>query len=126
MTTIGAEQIRREIQLILKDADLNTLSSKKVRQILENHFQCDLTERKKEIDDILMAEITTRDAMPIPRRTYTTNVNNDSTLDISDQDESSQSQSELPSTQQSTKSDEEIAMEIHQQENRPSLRRPSV
>jgi hypothetical protein len=58
---IGADKLRREIQLILKDADLNTLSSKKVRQMLENLFKCDFTERKKEIDDILMAEITTRD-----------------------------------------------------------------
>ena len=58
---IGADKLRREIQIILKDADLNTLSSKKVRQMLEALFKCDFTERKKEIDDILMAEITTRD-----------------------------------------------------------------
>ena len=128
MSSVGPEEIRREIQIILKDADLNTLSSKKVRQMLEQIFQCDFTERKKEIDDILMAEITTRDAMPIPRRTYATNVNNEMRNEISDVDESSQSQSEFnSSTQQTsgTKSDEEIAMEIHQQENRPSLRRPS-
>ena len=129
MSSIGPEEIRREIQQILKDGDLNTLSSKKVRQLLEQTFQCDFTERKKEIDDILMAEITTRDAMPIPRRTYATNANNETRNEISDLDESSQSQSEFPSTTQPTagaKSDEEIAMEIHQQENRPSLRRPSV
>jgi len=128
MTSVGPDEFRREIQRILKDADLNSLSSKKVRQMLEQIFQCDFTERKKEIDDILMAEITTRDAMPIPRRTYATNVHNDMRSEISDVDESSQSQSEFNSTQQTTsgaKSDEEIAMEIHQQENRPSLRRPS-
>lgn len=129
MSSVGPEEIRREIQQILKDGDLNTLSSKKVRQLLEQIFQCDFTERKKEIDDILMAEITTRDAMPIPRRTYATNANNETRNEISDLDESSQSQSEFPSATQpaaGAKSDEEIAMEIHQQENRPSLRRPSV
>ncbi|CAF3703189.1 unnamed protein product [Rotaria sp. Silwood1] len=51
---IGADKLRREIQIILKDADLNTLSSKKVRQMLEALFKCDFTERKKEIDDILI------------------------------------------------------------------------
>ncbi|CAF4851440.1 unnamed protein product [Rotaria sp. Silwood1] len=65
---IGADKLRREIQIILKDADLNTLSSKKVRQMLEALFKCDFTERKKEIDDILMSEITKRD---------TTQTNND-------------------------------------------------
>src|SRR5689334_16559816 len=73
---IGADKLRREIQIILKDADLNTLSSKKVRQMLEALFKCDFTERKKEIDDILMAEITTRD---------TTQTNNDEQDDDDDE-----------------------------------------
>jgi len=131
---IGADKLRREIQIILKDADLNTLSSKKVRQMLESLFKCDFTERKKEIDDILMAEITTRD---------TTQTNNDEQDDNNDDDEqvdTSDDEKPAPShtkknkkqqrrtnhnnnnNQQIAKSDEELAMEIHQQENRPSLR----
>ena len=55
---IGADKLRREIQIILKDADLNTLSSKKVRQMLEALFKCDFTERKKEIDDILIFHLS--------------------------------------------------------------------
>ncbi|CAF1670171.1 unnamed protein product [Adineta ricciae] len=65
MASVSADKLRHEIQIILKDADFNTLSSKKVRQMLEGIFQCDFTERKKEIDDILMSEITTRDTTPI-------------------------------------------------------------
>jgi hypothetical protein len=132
---IGADKLRREIQLILKDADLNTLSSKKVRQMLENLFKCDFTERKKEIDDILMAEITTRD---------TTQATNDEQEDDDEPVETSDDEKPAPShtkknkkqqrrsnhinNQQVAKSDEELAMEIHQQENRPSLRhsRPIV
>jgi hypothetical protein len=71
---IGADKLRREIQIILKDADLNSLSLKKVRQILEALFKCDFTKRKKEIDDILMSEITTRD---------TIQTNNDEQVDTS-------------------------------------------
>jgi len=141
---IGADKLRREIQIILKDADLNTLSSKKVRQMLETLFKCDFTERKKEIDDILMSEITTRD---------TTQTNNDEQDDNDDDAQIQTSDDEKPApshtkknkkqqrrtnhnnnnnnNQQTTsiaKSDEELAMEIHQQENRPSLRhsRPIV
>ncbi|CAF0819891.1 unnamed protein product [Adineta steineri] len=128
---IGADKLRREIQIILKDADLNTLSSKKVRQMLEALFKCDFTERKKEIDDILMAEITTRD---------TTQANNDEQEDDEDDEQVETSDDEKPApshtkkskkqqrrtnhlnNQQIAKSDEELAMEIHQQENRPSLR----
>ena len=122
MSSISADMLRREIQIILKDADLNTLSSKKVRQMLEAIFKCDFTERKKEIDDILMSEITTRDTLPASRG----HDDHDIRTDSIDHDESSSSQLFPMSNQTSTKSDEELAMEIHQQENRPSLRRPVV
>ncbi|CAF3722341.1 unnamed protein product [Rotaria sp. Silwood1] len=135
---IGADKLRREIQIILKDADLNTLSSKKVRQMLEALFKCDFTERKKEIDDILMSEITKRDT------TQTNNDeqddNDDAQIDTSDDEKPAPTQTKKKkkqqrrsqinnnNNQQTTKSDEELAMEIHQQENRPSLRhsRPIV
>ena len=155
MVDIASEKLRREIQLILKDADLNTLSSKKVRQMLEALFKCDFTERKKEIDDILMAEITTRDstqsqnqsnggegegeAEPEPEPDADEDDdNNDLAAETSDDEKPSpshvkknkkhQRRSNLPPHQSIGKSDEELAMEIHQQENRPSLRhsRPIV
>lgn len=126
MSSVGPDQIRREIQIILKDGDLNNLSSKKVRQMLEKTFECDFTDRKKEIDDILMAEITTRDAMPIPRRTYATNAHHDTRPEISDYDESSQSQSEFSSSQLGPKSDDDASMDVHPADNATSVRRPSV
>jgi len=124
MSSIGTDKLRREIQIILKDADLNTLSSKKVRQMLEAIFKCDFTERKKEIDDILMSEITARDIQPIPTNVESNNTDDDSQCDISDEDSQAKkmkTQSDN-NNQQGQKSDEELAMEIHQQENRPSLR----
>jgi hypothetical protein len=130
MATISADKLRHEIQLILRDADLNTLSSKKVRQMLEATFKCDFTERKREIDDILMAEITTRDIMPIPSNVEPMKTNDHTHHETTDEE----SQAKKMKTQANNddnnqpkpKSDEEIAMEIHQQENRPSLRRSIV
>ncbi|XP_042890339.1 upstream activation factor subunit spp27-like isoform X3 [Penaeus japonicus] len=42
---------------ILKGADLETLSAKKVRQQLEQELGVDLSDRKKEIDAIIMADV---------------------------------------------------------------------
>jgi len=109
MSSISSDNLRREIQNILKDADLNTLSSKKVRQMLETIFKCDFTERKKEIDDILMAEITTRDIQPIPTNVESNNIDED----ISDE--------ESQAKKMKIQSDEETPMEISQQENRPTV-----
>ncbi|EGI58718.1 Upstream activation factor subunit spp27 [Acromyrmex echinatior] len=39
---------------ILKDADLTTMSAKKVRQQIEEKLDVDLIERKKEVDDLVM------------------------------------------------------------------------
>ncbi|CAF0895495.1 unnamed protein product [Didymodactylos carnosus] len=153
MAVIDADKLRIEIQLILKDADLNTLSSKKVRQMLERLFDCDFTERKKEIDDILMAEITRENDQKHQDHQDTNNNHPSSTTTSEDDEEMSKtspsssknlkpkkkSQKKVSSpsnlirdningndngqfTINSTKSDEELAMEIHQQENRPSLR----
>merc|ERR1712142_159802 len=45
------------IQTILKGADLETLSAKKVRKQLEEQLGVDLSDRKKEIDEIIMADV---------------------------------------------------------------------
>lgn len=125
MAATSADHLRREIQLILKDADLNSLSSKKVRLILEDLFKCDFSERKKEIDDILMSEITARDVLPIPATRTSEPVDRPSSS-IDQTQRPSQDSVDIHADQQTTKSDEAMAMEIHQQENRPSLRRTTV
>jgi upstream activation factor subunit UAF30 len=125
MASISSDKLRQEIQNILKNADLNTLSSKKVRQMLEAKFQCDLTARKKEIDDILMAEITTRDIQPIPTNVESNQMDDDIQCETTSDEDSQTKQMQIQSdnnNQQMPKSDQELAMEIHQQENRPTLR----
>lgn len=42
------------ISAILKNADLDNTSSKKIRQALEKMFKCDFTDRRKEIDKMVM------------------------------------------------------------------------
>jgi len=50
-------KLRKAISEILDDADLNTITAKKVRQHLEAKLQTDLTDRKKEIDEMVMEEL---------------------------------------------------------------------
>ncbi|XP_078587075.1 uncharacterized protein LOC144868571 isoform X3 [Branchiostoma floridae x Branchiostoma japonicum] len=57
MADISEGQIRESIAEILKHGDLTKLTSKSVRKMLENKFEVELTERKKEIDNMLMAMI---------------------------------------------------------------------
>ncbi|XP_013413350.1 upstream activation factor subunit spp27 [Lingula anatina] len=58
MAEMNKSELRRSIGEILKGADLSSLSSKKVRKQLEEKYEVDLTERKKEIDEIVMDMIT--------------------------------------------------------------------
>lgn len=46
---------------ILKDADLASTSAKKVRQELEEKLDCNLASRKKEIDDLVMQFVSSKD-----------------------------------------------------------------
>lgn len=130
MSEIDVEELRREIRLILKDADLNSLSSKKVRQMLENHFNCDFTTRKKEIDDILMEEITNKEPIePSVTEEQQRNETSDEEKPSSSSSPTKRSKKKRKSDEKPSKqSDEELAMIIHQEENRPSLRhsRPPV
>jgi len=57
MADLSKEKLKAEVSAILKGADLETLSAKKVRQQLEEKLGCDLSERKKEIDAIIMADV---------------------------------------------------------------------
>lgn len=54
MADISKDELRKEITGILKDADLTSMSAKKVRQQIEQKLDVDLTDRKKEIDDLVM------------------------------------------------------------------------
>jgi len=118
--------LRREIQIILKDADLNTLSSKKVRQMLEALFKCDFTERKKEIDEILMAEITTRDIQPIPTNPIDNQRQSQTSNEEDSQGNTMKTQTDDNNQQTSKSGEESPPMEIQQQENRPSIRQSIV
>eukprot|EP00117_Sycon_ciliatum_P020066 scpid27144/ scgid17987/ len=48
------EKILESVRDILKDADLNTISAKKVRKMLEEQFGVDLTERKASISTMTL------------------------------------------------------------------------
>jgi len=58
MAELKIDDIKKAIKGILKGADLDNLSTKKVRKELEEKFATDLTKRKKEIDELVMQMIT--------------------------------------------------------------------
>jgi len=57
MADISKDELKKEIQAILKDADLDNTSAKKVRLELQEKLDCDLTDRKKEVDALVMEVI---------------------------------------------------------------------
>ena len=69
MSDIYKEVLKKEIAQILKNADLNTISARNVRNQLEEKFDVDLRYRKKEVDLLIMDAIdgqtlTTPDMTP--------------------------------------------------------------
>jgi len=57
MTDISNAELKKEIQEILKDADLDNTSAKKVRLQLQEKLDVDLADRKKEVDQLVMEVI---------------------------------------------------------------------
>ncbi|XP_039966880.1 uncharacterized protein LOC126762611 [Bactrocera neohumeralis] len=54
MADISTEDLKAEINAILKTADLSVVSVKKVREQVEKKLNCSLLSRKKEFDSIVM------------------------------------------------------------------------
>jgi len=57
MADISTADLKKEIQGILKDADLDNTSAKKVRLQLQEKLEVDLADRKKEVDQLVMEVI---------------------------------------------------------------------
>uniref|UniRef100_A0A1Q3EX02 Putative rna polymerase i transcription factor uaf n=1 Tax=Culex tarsalis TaxID=7177 RepID=A0A1Q3EX02_CULTA len=55
------DELRKEIAAILKDANLEETAAKKVRLQLEDNLKCDLSQRKKEVDDLVMEYVNAQD-----------------------------------------------------------------
>ncbi|KAG5673816.1 hypothetical protein PVAND_003832 [Polypedilum vanderplanki] len=56
-SAFSKDQLRKEINSILKGADLEKTSAKEVRLQLQNKLKVDFTSRKKELDKLIMAEV---------------------------------------------------------------------
>lgn len=54
MSDISKEELKKEIAAVLKDADLASITSKKVRQEIEKKLDIDLASRRKEVDELVM------------------------------------------------------------------------
>lgn len=56
-SAFSKDQLRKEINAILKDADLEKTSAKEVRLQLQDKLKVDFTSRKKELDKLIMAAV---------------------------------------------------------------------
>ncbi|XP_058454564.1 nucleolar transcription factor 1 [Malaya genurostris] len=61
MAEPSKDELRKEIAVILKDANLEETAAKKVRLQLEENLKCDLSGRKKEVDDLVMEYVNAQD-----------------------------------------------------------------
>jgi len=55
--SLSKEELRKEINAILQNSDLEKTTSKEVRTKLQDKLKVDLTPRKKELDKIIMAAV---------------------------------------------------------------------
>ncbi|XP_077992266.1 uncharacterized protein LOC144446390 isoform X2 [Glandiceps talaboti] len=69
MAEINNAALRDGIKEILDKGDMATLSSKRVRRMLEEKFSVDLTDRKQEIDKMIMSMITEAEAKESAKET---------------------------------------------------------
>lgn len=54
MSDVSVAKLRAEVAIVLENADLALVSSKKVREQVQQNLNCDLSSRKKEFDTIVM------------------------------------------------------------------------
>jgi len=57
MPDLSKSDLKTEVKAVLKGADLSTITAKSVRKQLEEKLGVDLTERRKEIDSVIMAAV---------------------------------------------------------------------
>eukprot|EP00095_Tigriopus_kingsejongensis_P000727 maker-scaffold338_size202645-snap-gene-1.16 protein:Tk00727 transcript:maker-scaffold338_size202645-snap-gene-1.16-mRNA-1 annotation:"upstream activation factor subunit uaf30" len=62
MSEIAGSELKRKVEAILKEADLETTSNKKVRMQLEADLKADLTTRKEEINKIIQEVMNEMDS----------------------------------------------------------------
>lgn len=93
---------------ILKDADLENMTSKKVRLQLESDFDCKLVSRKKEIDKMVVDYINSKDK------------------DEEEDDEDDEPEPSPPKKKKKADTSEESEEEISSDEDKPRKRRAAA
>lgn len=86
MASLSNDKLRESIAEILKGADLNSLSSKKVRLSLEEKHNVDLSDRKKELDAMIMEMISASQSGESGKRSAVANGASDQSGDSGSED----------------------------------------
>ncbi|XP_064603639.1 uncharacterized protein LOC135469048 isoform X2 [Liolophura sinensis] len=120
MASISSDEIRASVRKILKGADLTSLSSKKVRRMLEEQYDADFTDRKQEIDDILMKAISEEEDSQNSQASNGKNSESEASSESEDEIEVEPPKKKAkPSTKSKGKKvdDEELAKQLQEEES---------
>lgn len=121
MAFISKESLQQSIQAILKDADLDSLSARKVRKMLETEYKVDFSERKEEIDNLVMTLITNEEEL---KNGHKESLLSDGFDDDEDDDVPRKKAKTTSASKGKKVNDEELAQKLQDEEfdSRPSRR----
>ncbi|KAK8787619.1 hypothetical protein V5799_022605 [Amblyomma americanum] len=118
MAEVPVSELRKSISEMLEGADLSALSSKKVRKQLEEKYGIDFTDRKKEIDNLVMELITPTEKKEEPKGNEEQNGAGSSASPTG----SSSSEMEDDDEERNDGDDEELARKLQDEEVRSRSR----
>ncbi|XP_064465755.1 uncharacterized protein LOC135377332 isoform X2 [Ornithodoros turicata] len=132
MAELSATEMRRVIAGILEGADLTTLSSKKIRKYLEEKYNTDFTDRKKEIDNVVMELVTAQQEKEASNgKSYDSEANSSDSETVTAPKRAKVSEHSVPKQESIKKKekddsdeedDEELARKLHDEEIRSRSR----
>ncbi|KAF5400311.1 Upstream activation factor subunit UAF30 [Paragonimus heterotremus] len=118
------KELLTAIENILQNADLDHITSRKVRRSLEDHFSVELSMCKDKLEKMIMTTISKQISARSKKSTADDSSSEIPKCDSSDCDSSSSDEPEVPKKRKKRTGDEELARSLHAETN--GMRRRSV